>query len=107
MKIALSDREKEKLLLDFIEPGLSCEILQHQFSQAIERPLAKVMSLIDTALQQAECSPDVIYLTGGSAKSPVIRAAIENKLGTIKVVDGDHFGSVAAGLTVWAQHLFR
>ncbi len=105
-KIALSDKQLEQLSLDFIEPGLSCDIRLREFEESIESPLNKVMNLIDDAITQAACQPDLIYLTGGSAKSPVIRAAIEKKLGAIKVVDGDHFGSVAAGLTVWAKRLF-
>jgi len=46
-------------------------------------------------------------VTGGSGQSPVIRQAIKEKIGTVEVVDGDHFGSVASGLTVWAERLYR
>jgi hypothetical chaperone protein len=47
-----------------------------------------------------------VYITGGAAKSHAIRNAVEKKLEGIKIIDGDHFGSVAKGLTVWAQRLF-
>jgi hypothetical chaperone protein len=93
--------------LNYIESGLSHSVSREQFAHAIERPVAKVVELMSEAIKQAGCQPDLIYITGGTAKSPVIRHAIEQRLGGIEVVDGDHFGSVAAGLTVWAEKLFR
>lgn len=105
-KIALSDAMTNQVELDYVEKDLSCDIHRDQFSKAIERPLSKMVGLMEEAIKQAGCQPDLIFVTGGSAKSPVIREAIEQKLGSIPVVDGDHFGSVAAGLTVWAQRIF-
>ncbi len=106
-KIQLSEHSTEQVNLDYIESDLSCDISQQQFAKAIERPLSKMVALMAEAIAQAGCQPDLIYVTGGSAKSPVIRKAIEQQLGAIDVVDGDHFGSVAAGLTTWAQQIYR
>jgi len=105
-KILLSNSELTSVDLNYIEAGLSCDISREQFARAIERPLNKMLMLMEEAINQASCQPDLIYVTGGSAQSPVIRQAIEKKLGSIEVVDGDHFGSVAAGLTVWAKKIF-
>lgn len=105
-KISLSDNSRSSLDLNSIVTGLSCTISRDQFAHAIERPLASITDLMTEAIRQAAVQPDLIYITGGSAKSPIIRRAIEQKLGTIPVVDGDHFGSVATGLTAWAQRLF-
>ena len=105
-KISLSDSSRSSLDLNSIVTGLSCTISRDQFAHAIERPLASITDLMTEAIRQAAVQPDLIYITGGSAKSPIIRQAIEQKLGTIPVVDGDHFGSVATGLTAWAQRLF-
>ncbi|OUS03710.1 molecular chaperone [Gammaproteobacteria bacterium 42_54_T18] len=105
-KIALSDNAANKVALDYIEQGLACDVNQQEFADAIERPLARVIALMEDTISQAGRKPDVIYITGGSAKSPVIRQAIEKNLGSIDVLDGDHFGSVAAGLTLWAQRIF-
>ena len=105
-KIYLSDSSRSSLDLNSIVTGLSCTISRDQFAHAIERPLASITDLMTEAIRQAAVQPDLIYITGGSAKSPIIRQAIEQKLGTIPVVDGDHFGSVATGLTAWAQRLF-
>ena len=91
--------------MSYIEAALGCDISRTQFAAAIARPLSKMVSLMEDAIEQAGCKPDLIYVTGGSAQSPVIRKAIEQKLGNIEVVDGDHFGSVAAGLTVWAKRI--
>lgn len=51
--------------------------------------------------------PDVVYLTGGSARSPLLRALLQQQLPGIPLVSGDDFGSVTAGLTRWANILFR
>jgi hypothetical chaperone protein len=106
-KIKLSEQHSVLVELEKIELGLSCELTRLQFEQAVERPLAKMMALMSEAIKQAGQQPELIYVTGGSAKSPLIRYAIEQQLGNIEVVDGDHFGSVTAGLTVWAERLFR
>lgn len=105
-KIALSDASEHQVDLSFIEEALHNNVTRDAFAYAIERPLEKMTDLMSEAIHQAGVQPDLIYVTGGSAQSPVIRKAIEEKLGHIQVVDGDHFGSVAAGLTTWAHKIF-
>lgn len=106
-KIALSDQQLTRVDLEYIEAGLHCDISLEAFANAVDRPLARVIALMEDTIKQAGCQPDVIYITGGSAKSPVIRRAIEERIGSIEILDGNHFGSVTAGLTVWAERLFR
>lgn len=105
-KIALSSAMQCEIDLAYIEAALQQSVSRAQFAEAIERPLQKMTDLMAEAVQQAGCLPDVIYITGGSAQSPVIRHAIEQKLGKIPLLDGDHFGSVTAGLAVWAAQIF-
>ncbi|MFT6029982.1 MAG: putative chaperone protein, partial [Oleiphilaceae bacterium] len=33
--------------------------------------------------------------------------AIRQKFGDIEILDGDHFGSVTAGLAIWAQQIYK
>ncbi|MFT5594749.1 MAG: putative chaperone protein [Oceanicoccus sp.] len=106
-KIALSNVLNTQVDLGYIEDNLSCKITREQLAHAIDRPLTKMMDIMEGAIKQAGIKPDLVYVTGGSGQSPIIRQAIRLKLGDIDVVDGDHFGSVASGLTVWAGRLFR
>ena len=106
-KIALSDALDHKVLLDYIESGLSQSISRDGLANSIAPPLEKMLQLMMDAIAQAGEQPDLIYMTGGSAKSPVIRDAIQKRIGDVPVLDGDHFGSVAAGLTVWSERIFR
>ncbi|NQZ33228.1 MAG: molecular chaperone [Oceanospirillaceae bacterium] len=106
-KIELSSHEQTQVALDFIERELSCSASIEQLRAALHRPLNKMMKLMDETIAQAAVTPDLIYITGGSAKSPLVRQAIEQKIGNIPVVDGDHFGSVANGLTLWADKIYR
>ena len=105
-KIELSDQHRAVVDLAYIEKQLSCDVQRSAFAQAIVRPIDRMLNLMSEAINQAGCQPELIYVTGGSAKSPILRQAIEQKLGNIEVVDGDHFGSVTAGLTVWAQRIY-
>ena len=106
-KIKLSDQPEYDVDLGYIDKDLTQRICTAVYEQAVERPVSKIVDLMTEALTQAQCQPDLIYVTGGTAKSPVVREAIARKLGDIPVVDGDHFGSVTAGLTQWAEKLYR
>lgn len=105
-KISLSEHSSTQVDLTYIADQAICDVNREDFALAVARPLNKMTELMHEAIKQAGCKPDLIYVTGGSAQSPVIRSAIEQELGQIKVLDGDHFGSVAAGLTVWANRIF-
>ena len=60
------------------------------------------------AINQAQLKPDLVYLTGGSAKSALIKQALSESLDpAIPLVEGDHFGSVVAGLGVWADKISK
>ncbi len=105
-KIELSSLEQHAIDLSFIEKDLVENISRDQFGEAVRRPIEKMAALMDEAIMQAGCKPDLVYVTGGSGQSPAIRQAIKEKIGDVEVVDGDHFGSVASGLTVWAERIY-
>ena len=106
-KIALSEQDPVAPDLSYIEPGLTTQISAVQLEQAIARPLERITRLMEEAIAQAGEQPDVIFVTGGSARSPLIRQAVARTLGDIPILDGDHFGSVTAGLTEWADKIYR
>jgi hypothetical chaperone protein len=107
-KIALSSQTDCTIDLGFIEKNLLPVCTAQQFSEVSMQLLQKISALITEAVTQASAQPDIVYLTGGSAKSPLIQTVIRRLFGEqIPMVDGDHFGSVAAGLGVWAGRVFR
>lgn len=106
-KIALSDTDSTRVTLDFVEKGLGTDILRSELEASIERPLTRITELMSEAVQQAGTRPDLIFVTGGSARSPIIREAVARTLGDVQLLDGDHFGSVVSGLTEWARQIYR
>lgn len=106
-KIALSDRPQTLAGLDFIDDGLATDISVAALQMAISQPLERIQEQVALALETSGTKPDVIYLTGGSAKSPVLRQALQRQLPDIPLTSGDDFGSVTAGLARWAQVMFR
>ena len=107
-KIALSVQAQYRFPLDFIEQNLAPECSAQDYAEVSAQLLQKIAALISEATQQAGVQPQIVYITGGSAKSPLIRTVIRALFGDeIAIVDGDHFGSVAAGLGVWAGRVFR
>ena len=62
--------------------------------------------LVVEAMSQSEIVPDVIFMTGGTARSPILRQCIEQQLPNIPIVSGNYFGSVTAGLARWGERCF-
>lgn len=105
-KILLSEQPAIELDFDYIETDLSIAICRQQLSDAIADELRKFEALMTDAIKQAGIQPDVIYVTGGTALSPIVQLWIKSSFPNIDIVIGDHFGSVTSGLVTQAQRLF-
>jgi hypothetical chaperone protein len=106
-KIHLSANDNIDLPLHFIEDSLFVPISRDELSTAISDELRQFELLINESLRQAGTRPDTIFVTGGTAISPVIQSWINSIFPDVEVVIGNHFGSVTSGLVTHAQRLFR
>lgn len=105
-KILLSDKDSITLPLKYIEDNLNISITRDELKVSIERQLEKFIGLMKEAQKQSGTTPDVIYVTGGTAKSPLVQESIRKHFGNIEIIIGDFFGGVASGLTVWSNKIF-
>ncbi len=106
IKIALSDQEQVAMSLKVLNEQLAVNVARGAMLDAIEAPKTKMVNLVMEAVTLGGVKPDVIFMTGGSARSPILRFAVEQALPGIPVVSGNYFGSVTAGLARWAQVCF-
>ncbi|MTH47349.1 molecular chaperone [Intestinirhabdus alba] len=106
-KIALSGQPEVTAALPFIRDALATTFDQRELETALSQPLTRILEQVRLALKDARETPDVIYLTGGSARSPLIKKALAEQLPGIPIVGGDDFASVTAGLARWAEVVFR
>ena len=102
----LSDHEFNHQTLNELEKGLEAELTRPQLASASAPLLEKIGELMDEAIAAAGVSPDRVFVTGGSARSPLIKAFIRQKLPAVPLEGGDDFGSVASGLARYAERLF-
>jgi len=111
-KIALTNHESIDVALNYLADDLTDDlspiVSRDTLYQANARHLDSIGKLIAETVEQANCQPDVIFVTGGSAQSPVLQAYLNDyfKSHHSKLVTGDHFGSVTAGLSRWADNIF-
>ena len=106
-KIHLSANDYIDLPLHYIENDLFVPISRVALSEAIADELRQFEVLINECVQLAGTQPDSIFVTGGTAISPVIQGWINSIFPDVEVVIGNHFGSVTSGLVTHAQRLFR
>ena len=106
-KIKLSAQDLQVISLDDIDNGLKVQVDRVTFKQANNRTLASIGDLMQSAVKQAQVQPDVIFVTGGTAKSTVISDFIQQQMPDLPVIIGDHFGSVTSGLARWAEKVYQ
>ena len=105
-KINLSEKDLIKLPIEYIESDFEVDISREDYREAIEMETNKIIRIMTEVTKQSSISPDVVYVTGGTAKSPIIEKLIRNQFKDIDVVIGDMFGGVAKGLTTWANRIW-
>ncbi len=106
-KIALSDTARAIAQIKVLSELLEVEIQREAMIEAIDVPKTKMIELVTEAVTLGGVTPDVIFMTGGSARSPILRAGVEQALPNVPIVSGNYFGSVTAGLARGAQVCFR
>jgi hypothetical chaperone protein len=106
-KIGLSSHDERIIMLDDIDDDLAVTVSRETLKQANMRTLEQISQLMKSAVAEAQCQPEVIFVTGGTAKSPVLSEFLQQQMPGIPVVVGDHFGSVTAGLARWAEKIYR
>jgi hypothetical chaperone protein len=105
-KIILTEQAKNHINFADIEPELTVDIDRECFLNSCQRELSTIGKLMRDAIAQANCQPDVVFVTGGSAKSPVLNQYLQQQFNDTPIIVGDHFGSVTAGLTRWAKTIY-
>jgi hypothetical chaperone protein len=105
-KVALSSAETFETLVSVGKETWQAQISEQDLRVAIARPMEKIQHLIHDVLRQSARMPDVVFITGGSAHSPIVKAMISTALPNVPQVTGSYFGSVTSGLARWADRVF-
>ncbi len=106
-KIELSQHERITLPLGYVEDALNIEISRLALQESIEICLNKITKIIKEAINASSSKIETVYITGGSANSPVVQNAIKSVLGKdIALKSGNMFESVTAGLATYAKTYF-
>jgi len=105
-KIQLTDVNEFTIELSDLDDELSALVNRDTLRDGIKRELKGIANLMHDAVAQSGVQPDVIFVTGGTAKSPVLSSFFKEQFSDTPIVLGDHFGSVTAGLTRWAHKIY-
>ncbi|AGH81097.1 chaperone [Psychromonas sp. CNPT3] len=106
-KIKLSASTTQSIDLHYLEDNLNCIIDLPLLKDANQHLLRNIIKLMQQAVDSAQCQPDIIFITGGTAKIKVLQDIIQAQYPQAQLVIGDHFGSVTSGLARWAERIYR
>jgi hypothetical chaperone protein len=104
-KIALSEKRRAAIPLEWVASGLSAEIGRPDLVSHTKQLADRIAARIRNCLVQAGLASDDIdsvFLTGGSVKLAHVHKAIAKAVPAARIVEGDIFGAVGKGLTLEA-----
>jgi hypothetical chaperone protein len=104
-KIALSDKRRADIPLEWVMPGLNAAISRPDLVSHTKQFAERIAARIKNCLTQARLSAgdiDAVFLTGGSVQLAHVRNAIKKAVPSARLVEGDTFGAVGKGLTLEA-----
>jgi hypothetical chaperone protein len=104
-KIALSDKHRADIPLEWVMPGLNAGISRPDLVSHTGPLADRIAARIKNCLTQAGLGPediDAVFLTGGSVQLAHVRNAIRKAVPAARLVEGDTFGAVGKGLTLEA-----
>jgi hypothetical chaperone protein len=109
-KIDVADGGATNIDLSLTEARLHATLTEAEAVQAIDADIDRIVDAARITAAQAGLRPeqiDALYFTGGSTGLRLLASRIAAAFPAAKVVRGDRFASVATGLALHAQRLFR
>lgn len=109
-KIRLSEQDKVDFEFDQVSPEIVLDITRQNLNEAISDLVGKIeVEILDVIIsaQIDETSINALLFTGGGTMIPTLRERVASMLPSAEVIDIDKFGSVAKGLTIKAQTVFK
>jgi hypothetical chaperone protein len=85
-------------------------VTRAEFDAGAERETRAILRCLDDTVARSGLAPaeiDLVCCTGGTAKVPVIAAALRERFGDARVSDFKSFTSVVEGLAIYARGLAR
>lgn len=108
-KIELSSNQFATIQINNLSSPIDSKISEPDLSEAIAADVEKILSAMKTTIADAQItksSINAVFMTGGASLVPLVRHNILSYLPEAQLIDGDKFGSVAAGLTLIASMKF-
>lgn len=102
-KLALSEADSAKF--EFVHPPVDivAEVTRRDFETWISDDLQAIEQAMSRSLTEADLAErDIakVFMTGGTSLVPAVRTLFERRFGAGRLVHGDEFSSVAAGLAL-------
>lgn len=102
-KQALSQASSSRF--EFLHPPveIACDVKRADFETWIGEDLQAIERTLSSALINAGANDDIVtkvFMTGGTSLVPAVRRMFEKRFGAERLIDGDEFSSVAAGLAL-------
>jgi len=104
-KITLSSETRHSAPLDFIEPGLVVDATRSDLDTAIEPFLSQLERTLTTVRDDLAALPASVFLTGGTSRSPQVKARVQACFPEVPLVHGDPSLGVVSGLAVAASEV--
>jgi len=102
-KISLSSEACHRAPLDFIEPGLAVNATRDDLDTAMEPFLALLERTLSGVRNDLAALPASVFLTGGTSRSPQVKARVQACFPEVPLVHGDPSLGVVSGLAVAAS----
>ena len=102
-KIALTNKEKTRLIVNSEEDKQSVIITREEFEKCTKQLLNRAETIIRETFR--EIKPDKIYMVGGATKMPQFREMISQLFPDVSIATKDPDEAVARGAAVYAQLL--
>ncbi len=105
-KVELSSKPAARFDFSDGEVEIHATVSRRAFEGWIAPVTAAIAACLDDTLARAGVSPDevdCVFMTGGTAFVPVVRALFEARFGAAKLRSGDELMSIASGLAVLAD----
>jgi hypothetical chaperone protein len=102
IKRELGEAPETTVALDFIEPALRVAANQDDFARAADDFMTRLQRLLAQVREEIDAPPASLFVTGGSSRSPQVRAAVAAGFPGVALVQGDPSLGVVSGLALAA-----